>query len=225
VVGVTETATSSWLRARSEDVWAGLLDHPFVLELAAGTLPLEKFRFYIEQDIVFLDDYARAIGLAVGRAADEDELRELTRQLAVVVEEEIEQEQALLRRVEGMLGVEPATHPVAAPTTLAYSAFLVATAARGDALDVMTALLPCAWSYADIGKRHLAATVEHPLYAEWMRLFGGSDYLGYVDRRRSSYDRFAMRADDGRRARLLELFHTATRLEAAFWDMAYSEEE
>jgi thiaminase/transcriptional activator TenA len=224
VVDATLTGTSAWLRGRCDDVWGTLLDHPFVKELAAGVLPLAKFRFYLEQDILFLDDYARAIGLAVGRAADEGELRELTRQLATVVEEELEKERALLRRVEEMLDVDPASAPAQAPTTLAYSSFLLATGARGDALDVMTALLPCAWSYADIGRAHLQATVEHPIYTDWMRLFGGNEYLEYVDRRRSSYDRFATRAGERRRGRLLELFRTAARLEAAFWQMAYNEE-
>ena len=217
--------TSAWLRARSDDVWVTLVDHPFVAELAAGTLPLAKFRFYVEQDIFFLRDYARAIGLAVGRAADEDELRELTRQLAIVVEEELEKERVLLDRVEEMLGADRWQAPSPAPMTRAYSTFLLATGARGDALDVMTALLPCAWSYADIGSAHLDSTVEHPVYADWMRLFGGADYLDYVDRRRAAYDRFATRADARRRERLHDLFRTAARLEAAFWNMAYGEED
>ena len=225
MIDATVTGTSAWLRARSDDVWATLVDHPFVAELAAGTLPLAKFRFYLEQDLLFLGDYARAIGLAVGRAADEDELRELTRQLATVVEEELEKERALLHRVEEMLGADPSPEPAPAPTTRAYSTFLLATGARGDALDVMTALLPCAWSYADIGSTYLDSTTEHPVYADWMRLFGGGDYRDYVDRRRTAYDRSAARADAERRERLHDLFQTAARLEAAFWNMAYREED
>jgi thiaminase (transcriptional activator TenA) len=221
----TVTGMSMWLRHRCDGVWGTVLDHPFIADLAAGTLPLEAFHFYIEQDILFLDHYARAIGLAVGRAADEDELRELTRQLSAVVEEEIEKERVLLRRVEELLNRVPASAPRPAPATQAYSSFLLATAARGDALDVMTALLPCAWSYADIGRAHLETTAKHPVYTDWMRLFGGEDYLQYVDRRLASYDRFAAGIAESRRERLLELFLTATRLEVAFWDMAYNEED
>jgi thiaminase/transcriptional activator TenA len=223
VARATLTGTSGWLRAQCDDIWPTLIEHPFVTELAAGTLPLATFRFYVEQDVLFLDDYARAIGFAVARAGDEDEMRELTHQLVTVVDEELEQERVLLRRVEELLADDasrPATH---APTTAAYGGFLLATGARGDALDVMTALLPCAWSYADIGRAHVASTVEHPVFSDWMRLFGGPEYLGYVDRRLGAYDRFAERAGADRRERLLELFRTAARLERAFWDMAYEE--
>jgi thiaminase/transcriptional activator TenA len=224
MVDATVTGTSAWLRERCDHVWATLVDHPFVRDLAAGVLPLARFRFYIEQDLLFLETYARAIGLAVGRAAGEDELRELTRHLAAVVEEELEQERELLRRVEEALGSPPRWAPAAASATSAYGDFLLATGTRGDALDVMTAVLPCLWSYGDIGLTHLPSTVEHPVYSDWIRLFGGGDYLDYVEQRRASYDASAARAGERRREQLLGLFRNAARLELSFWDMAYTGE-
>ena len=111
-----------------------------------------------------------------------------------------------------------------APTTISYSSFLLATAARGDALDVMAALLPCAWSYADIGLAHVDSAVDHPIYADWLRFFAGSEYIDSIEARRAVFDRVAARAAPRRSARLHELFRTATRLERAFWDMAYAGE-
>jgi thiaminase/transcriptional activator TenA len=225
MIDTAVTSTSAELRYRCRDVWQSLVDHRFVGELAAGTLPLPKFRFYIEQDILFLDGYARAIGLAIGRTSSDEELRELTGQLAIVVERELENERKLLRRVEELSGSGGRGDARPAATTISYANFLVATAVRGDALDVMTALLPCAWSYADIGRKHIDGTVEHPIYTDWLRLFSGSEYLDYVDRRLAFFDRLAAPAAPRRWERLSELFSTATRLETAFWNMAYAEEE
>jgi thiaminase/transcriptional activator TenA len=226
VVELAATSLSTALRDQCRGDWQALVEHPFVAELASGTLPLQKFRFYIEQDILFLDDYARAIGFASGRASSHDELSELTAQLAAVVQNEIQGERALLRRVEDLLEPGHAGAGVVEPDpmTVTYSSFLLATAARGDALDVMTAMLPCAWSYADIGRRYLPDAVEHPVYSGWLRLFGSGDYPDYVERRLVTFDRVAARAAPGRHVRLGELFRTATRLEHAFWDMAYKEE-
>jgi hypothetical protein len=39
---------------QGDRVWAGLHAHPFPSELAHGVLPLEKFRLFIEQDILYL---------------------------------------------------------------------------------------------------------------------------------------------------------------------------
>jgi len=225
MIDAAVTSTSAALRDRCCDVWQSLVDHRFVRELAAGTLPLPKFRFYIEQDILFLDDYARAIGLAIGRTSGDEELRELTGQLAIVVQQEIESERKLLRRVEELSGSSGREDARPAATTISYANFLVATAVRGDALDVMTALLPCAWSYADIGRKHSDGAVEHPIYSDWLRLFSGTEYLDYVERRLAVFDRLAAGAAARRGERLSELFITAARLEKAFWDMAYAEEE
>ena len=46
------------LRSDCARVWAGLHAHPFIRELAAGTLPPETFRFYVEQNLQYLPEYA-----------------------------------------------------------------------------------------------------------------------------------------------------------------------
>jgi len=212
------------LRAGCRDVWEGLHEHPFLRELAAGTLPLETFRFYLEQDLFFLPDYLRAIGLAIGRADGEEELELLVSEAQIVAGRELESVQALLRRVEELTGPGDAD-PEPAPTTVAYTGFLLATAARGDAIDVMTALLPCAWSYADIALGIADEIAEHPIYSDWIRFFAGAEYVESIAERRATLDRVAASVGDSRRRRLGALFATAARLELAFWEMAYTQEQ
>ena len=212
------------LRVGCRDVWERLHEHPFVRELAAGTLPLETFRFYLEQDTFFLPDYLRAIGLAIGRADGEQELELLVSEAQIVVGRELEGVQALLRRVEEVTGPGDAD-PEPAPTTVAYTGFLLATAARGDAIDVMTALLPCAWSYADIALGLTDEIAEHPIYSDWIRFFAGTEYVDSIAERRATLDRVAARVGESRRRRLGALFATAVRLELAFWEMAYRHEQ
>src|SRR3989304_1445616 len=102
------------MRAGCADIWDGLHAHPFLRELAAGTLALEKFRFFLEQDIFYLVDYVRC--LAMG-AADRG----------------------------GAL--------MMAPANVAYTSYMQALALRGGPLEIMAALLPCAWSYVEIAER------------------------------------------------------------------------
>ncbi|HAV52432.1 MAG TPA: thiaminase II, partial [Leuconostoc mesenteroides] len=40
------------------DVWQANLKHPFVQEIGEGTLPVEKFKYYMIQDYVYLIHYA-----------------------------------------------------------------------------------------------------------------------------------------------------------------------
>src|SRR5262245_24480618 len=62
---------SERLRAGSDRIWQGLHGHPFITELATGTLPIEKFRFFLEQDNLYLQDYARCLAMGAAKSRDE----------------------------------------------------------------------------------------------------------------------------------------------------------
>jgi len=116
------------LRAASEPIWASLHAHPFIREVAAGTLPLEKFRFYLEQNLLYLPEYARVIALGAARSGDVEELARFSVALANIVDNEIPKDRELLAQVIA-LGAEQRGGALAvAPATLAYTGYLLTTA-------------------------------------------------------------------------------------------------
>ena len=50
---------SEHLRQLAAPIWEAQLHHPFVVALGKGTLPLQKFRYYILQDARYLEELAR----------------------------------------------------------------------------------------------------------------------------------------------------------------------
>jgi len=88
---------------------------------------------------------------------------ELTERLAIIVAKELDGVHELLDQVRALLA-ERAPAPAQPTPTVAYGSFLVATAAGGHALDLMTAMPPCAWRYADIGRSWAASASTHPVY-------------------------------------------------------------
>jgi thiaminase (transcriptional activator TenA) len=213
------------LRADCRDLWQGLHEHLFIRELAGGTLEPDKFRFYVEQDLFFLPELARAVALGIARAEESAEMRHFAEEVAVVVGRETENQAELLRRVRELGAADRGGALTAAPATVAYSDYLVATAARGGALEVMAALLPCTWSYADIAIALEPQIVDHPVYAEWFRFFASPAYVELIAGRRKTLDRLVSRVGNERRQRLADVFTMSTRLEHAFWDMAYGLEQ
>jgi thiaminase/transcriptional activator TenA len=213
-VSVTES-----LRAACGDVWGGLHAHPFVQELAAGTLPPDKFRFYVEQNLQYLPEYARAMALGASRADDLDTMRVFAADLANVVEVEIPQNEELLRRVCELGARDLGGSDGMAPATVSYTSFLVATAVRFEPLETMAAIPPCTWSYGEIAARLAPEVAEHPVYAEWIGFFGSAGYGELVEKMRRDFEE---RAGGAPSERLSFLFTMGARLESAFWDMAYS---
>lgn len=47
-----------------QGLWSEFIDHPFVRGIADGTLPVESFTYYLKQDYLYLQHYARAAALA-----------------------------------------------------------------------------------------------------------------------------------------------------------------
>ncbi|MCQ9903922.1 thiaminase II, partial [Staphylococcus aureus] len=52
---------------RIEQYYQSILTMPFVSELADGTLPKEKFQFYMAQDSLYLEHFGRALALIGAR--------------------------------------------------------------------------------------------------------------------------------------------------------------
>ena len=63
------------MKLESQRVWDAILEHPFVKELGAGTLPIDKFTYYIKQDYQYLIEFTRCIGIAAYEAEDVETMR------------------------------------------------------------------------------------------------------------------------------------------------------
>jgi thiaminase/transcriptional activator TenA len=216
------------MRQGSEAIWDALYKHPLVRELAAGTLPLEKFRFFLEQDNFFLEDYARCLAMGAAKSRNEVELRYFTTDLNALLEAELPSNRDLLAKTEEMGAADRGGSLAMAPANLAYTSYLQAVALRGGTLEVMAALLPCAWSYIEIAQRLGRETIsEHPIYSGWIAYFSLPANVEMVASMRRDFD--ALVAEEGlsaaRRGELAQIFATSSRLERGFWEMAYTMEQ
>ncbi len=65
-----------------------------------------------------------------------------------------------------------------APTTLAYSHYMLAVAHSGSIAHLLAALLPCLWSYWSIGKElsRIPGSTEHPFYGIWVKMYSSEDF-------------------------------------------------
>ena len=82
----TTTSASGAFREECDKIWTALHRHPFITELAEGTLPLDKFRFFLEQDSMYLEEYARCLAMGAAKSRGEAELRYFTTDLNKVLD-------------------------------------------------------------------------------------------------------------------------------------------
>ncbi|GLY30971.1 thiaminase II [Kineosporia sp. NBRC 101731] len=210
-------------RAGADDVWGALVEHPFVRGMADATLPPESFRFYLTQNVQYLAEYARVLAIGLAKTTDETTLVRFSEAVTNITHVELPQNHALLEKVRELCTLPP--EPVEeepAPGLVAYSSWLLSTAYRGGAIDVLTAALPCAWSYGDIGRAHAPHLVMHPVYENWIAFFASPEYDAMLQGLKAELDARVARCDGPERQRLAGVFRTACLLERGFWDMAWN---
>ncbi|MFB2583247.1 thiaminase II [Herbiconiux sp. P15] len=215
-------ATTAALRESVGTLWPALIEHPFPRGLADGTLPLERFRFYVTQNLLYLPDYARMLAVGASRSQSGVVLEEYTDALVNIVKVELPQNERMLADVLALAGAGPESELVRAPATVAYTSWLLSVASAGDANDIAAALLPCAWSYGEIARGHLTTAVPHPVYRGWIEFFASDAYDAVVTTLRASFDRELEAMPEAARRRAADIFITGCRLERQFWDQGFS---
>jgi thiaminase (transcriptional activator TenA) len=214
------------LRAACAEDWAAYVDHPFVVQLANGTLPERCFRHYLIQDYVFLIHFSRAWALAVYKA---DNLADM-RAAAGVLHGLMDHEMALhVSYCESWgIGPEQLERTAEARANMAYTRYVLERGLAGDALDLLVALAPCVLGYAEIGR----ARIDHPdtrlednPYRAWLELYADREMQQLAASVAGQMQRLAnQRMGEGRFEQLARTFADATRLEIGFWDMGLNRE-
>ncbi len=211
------------LRRRADAVWEAQHSHPFVRGVGESTLDLERFKFWVRQDYLFLVEYGRLLALAAARAPD---LSTMTR-FAQLLLETLETEMSLHRSYAAQFGIsnEELEGEEKAPITQAYTDFLVRTAATGDFAELVAALLPCMWGFCEIGQR--LAQGPQPAderYRRWIEMYSSPEFAALAEWCRELLDRLAAGRSAEELSKLEAAFLTSSRYEYLFWEMAYRQE-
>ncbi len=196
------------LWGQNADLAQAALRHPFVQGIGRGSLPRERFQRYVGQDAFFLEAFARAYALGLAHSSDRDTLRAFFELLAGVLDELKLHASYAARWGIALDAAAPS------PATLAYTDFLLATAALGGVGQTCAAMTPCMRLYAFLGQALAAGgTREDNPYAEWVRTYADPGFEALAARLERLLDRHAPDTPAVRAT-----YRRAMRLEVAFFD-------
>ena len=215
---IAEESFSAQLRQEAGPIWEEIFRNPFLREIDDASLPLDKFRYYLKQDYLYLEGFARAVALALAKAPDAATLESLAHRVLTPVE------RVLHRRLAeaAELSQEELQAARPSPTNLAYINHMVRTASEEGLGATAAALLPCPWTYHLLGERLEVA--EHPVYSLWRSFYAEGGLQASVDAWRSYVDAEALQTGPRGRESMRQAFITSSRYEWMFWRMAYEEE-
>jgi len=210
------------LWAAVEPIYAAVLAHPFLTGLADGTLPRECFHHFVVQDSHYLRGFARALAVCAAKAPTEDDTVMFAEHAAGAITAERDMHAELVAALGST--VERAAAEPLAPTTHAYTSYLLATCYGGSFAEGLGAVLPCYWIYARVGDTLLARSSPDPLYARWISMYGSEAFQAVVDAVLALTDRVGAGLSVRESAALRGHFQATSRYEWMFWDAAYRRE-
>jgi thiaminase/transcriptional activator TenA len=176
IAGVMRDGWTGRLWAEAADTYAAILEHPFLAGLTDGRLDPDIFTHYVVQDAHYLRDFARALTVVGSKAPTHAGVGLFARHAAGTVEVELALHESLLSE----LGIRNIDDIPIAPTTLAYTSYLLATAYRGTFADGFAAVLPCYWIYAEVGADLVKRGSPDPRYQRWIDTYADDEYQTIV---------------------------------------------
>lgn len=215
------TSVSTRLHDAAAPVWEACLRHPFVAGIGDGALDMEKFRYFMLQDYLYLFDYARVFALGVVKARDPELMRVFAANVDAILGGEMKIHRAYMKRLditeEQVFSIKPAL------ANLSYTNYMLSVAQTGGPMEIVASILACSWSYAEIGQALAAipGAAEHPFYGEWIRGYASEEYAATNQALIELMDSLAADAGEEQLAYLTDVFVNCSRYELGFWDMAW----
>jgi thiaminase/transcriptional activator TenA len=187
---------SAVLRHRSQRIWQAIERHPFLRELQAGTLPMDRFAYFelfarhalgaVEVERSFHANFGKTLGLS---------------------------REQLDRVRKG-------------PITQAYIGHLQSVARSGSLSEIVAAVLPCYWIYGEAGRRLQKGAPSKPkIYREWIETYASEDFWKPVREQIQLMDALGGATKPGEKKLLLDHFILSSRYEFMFWEQAYRLEQ
>ncbi|KAK0637234.1 Phosphomethylpyrimidine kinase-domain-containing protein [Bombardia bombarda] len=191
-------------------VWERFVNHPFVLAMGDGTLPLESFKGYLMQDYVYLVHFARANALAAYKAKH---MKDIAASAEIVTH--IFREMDLHVQYCKGFGIskdqmEDTEEKEGKQTS------------RQDWIALQVAMAPCLLGYGVIAKQLHAdsrSKREGNAFWTWIENYVAEDYVAAIKTGSELLERHALLQSPARIEELVKIFIHATKMEIGFWEM------
>ena len=210
------------LLAAARPIWDRYNEHPFVKGIEDGTLDKEKFRYYILQDYLYLEEYAKVFAIGVAKAEDLEMIRLFAGYINVLTDGEMD----IHRGYMGELGItqEELDAMPRALDNLSYTSYMLRVAYEETQVEILAGILSCAHSYEMIAKRIIENnpdSVNHPFYGDWIKGYASDAYTKENVALMAHLDRLTEHYTEQQVQHLIDIFVACSRYEELFWDMSW----
>ncbi|MGD8780139.1 MAG: thiaminase II [Ignavibacteria bacterium] len=197
-------------------IYKRIINHPFNVELANGSLDKNKFKYYVQQDSLYLQDYARALAIVAAKAPNAERINDFL----IFAKDGIWVEQQLHQFFYKKFDIPPCS--LKEPGCFGYANFLLSTTSLQPYEVGVSALLPCFWIYREVGVDIVNKSAAGNPYQPWIDTYSGEEFKIAVEKAIEITGEAAQKASEHTLQQMKDVFILSTKLEWKFWDAAYN---
>lgn len=206
----------------AEGIWVECLGNPFVVEMAKGILPIEKFRYYMLQDYLYLKNYVKIFAEIIKKSDDLEEMQYLCKVMSETIDETARTHIPYMKQ----LGIteDEIENATPHPYNSEYTGYMLSVAESGSVLDGLLALLNCSWEYAYVAENIVKMYPEslEGNYGLWFSGYVSEEYRRTNQELIDRIDRLAEGISEDEIDYLLSVFRKTAFYDMRFWDMVYA---
>lgn len=193
-------------------LYQNILNHPFNLELAKGTLEKKRFQFYMQQDAYYLIHFSKALMHIASRVHCTHTMRHFLgfAEGALVTERQLHAQ---------FLNLEDTLEP--SLSCLAYTHYLTAVCTTGSIEEAIAAVLPCFWIYKEVGQHIARKAKKINPYRAWIETYSCPNFSQATQTAIQIMDEIVEGSSKKVFGQIEKAFITSSYFEWYFWDDAY----
>lgn len=213
-----------YLYEKTDDIWQELYKHPFIEGLIKGDLPIEKFKYYLIEDYLYMWEHIKIFAIGMTKTDDKEIIRKFQRLLNNAMDNEMEIHRGVMRSFG--IDVEKIENQRPNMTNISYCNYRISQALIGGYEEILMVLMACDLGYVNIF-RYIEKTnpeaKNHDTYGPFITGYLDKTYMAYVDSMVAKINEIGQDMTEIKRDILIDIFRNCLIYELKFWDMVYNE--
>lgn len=214
--------TTKRLLEATKQLWADYNKHPFVCGIQDGVLDKEKFKYYILQDYLYLIEYTKVFGIGIAKAKTIETMQLFSSYSHLLANSEMDIHKGYMGKFE--ITEEELNNTPVALDNLSYTSYMLRVAYEEGEVEILTAILSCAYSYEVIARnmvRNNPDSIKHPFYGDWIKGYASDSYHDENLILLNTLDGMTEHYTEQQIEHLIQIFVNCSRYEMGFWDLAW----
>jgi len=210
--------------ARSSGVLAKIYAHPFNQQLANGSLPGGLFKFYVEQDSLYLREFANSLTVLANRCSNPRYKQQFTQLSVDMVASELNWHRKYLDSRAGVGFFSPMFIPrKKIPIIAAYTQHLHYTTTTAPLEVAIASCIPCFWIYSELGKQMNSRCQQNNPYHSWISSYSSQRFSSSTQAIIQTLDELAPNLQLPLQEQIMSSFYQSAEFELRFFDAALAD--